>query len=102
MPTETNATKQEDQDPVDNSLSMREAFGFAWEMGYTMTIPLVAFALGGRLLDKYMNTSPAFLLIGIFVSIIVSSILLGIKATQIISRTCGVNPFAEKDKNEKE
>ena len=102
MPTEPNTTQNGDQDSVDNSLSMREAFGFAWEMGYTMTIPLVALALGGRFLDKYLNSSPAFLLIGIFLSVIVSSILLGIKATQIINRTCGVKPFTKKDNNEQE
>ncbi|MBD3281662.1 hypothetical protein GF391_02855 [Candidatus Uhrbacteria bacterium] len=66
-----------------------EALGFAWEMGYTMAIPLVALALGGRLLDRYLNTSPAFLLTGILLSIIASSILVGIKATKIIKKVSG-------------
>ena len=99
MPTEPNPTPPKNKESVDIAFPLREAFGFAWEMGYTMTIPLVAFALGGRLLDKYLNTSPTFLLIGIFISIIVSSVLLGLKATQIINRTCGLKALTEKDKN---
>lgn len=63
-----------------------EALGFAWEMGYTMAIPLVALAIGGRLLDQHLDTSPAFLLIGILVSIIISSTLVGMKATKIINQ----------------
>jgi len=72
--------------PVDNGLSLREAFGLAWEMGYTMAIPLVLLALAGRLLDKYYQTSPLFLLIGIILSIVISSILVGKKAISIISK----------------
>ncbi|MDD5725849.1 MAG: AtpZ/AtpI family protein [Patescibacteria group bacterium] len=71
---------------MDNGLSLRQAFGLAWEMGYTMAIPLVVLALTGRLLDKYYQTSPLFLLIGIILSIIISSILVGKKAISIISK----------------
>ncbi len=63
-----------------------EALGFAWEMGYTMAIPLVALTLGGRLLDRHLDTSPIFLLTGIMLSIIASSILVGAKATKIINQ----------------
>lgn len=80
-------------------LSVAEAFGFAWEMGYTMAIPLVLLALGGRLLDKWLNTSPVLLLVGIFASIVVSSILLGFKATEIIGRTCPVRKSPEDQKS---
>ncbi len=72
--------------PKKDGLTGWEALGFAWEMGYTMAIPLVALALGGRLLDRHFGTSPAFLLIGIIVSIAISSILVGIKATKIINK----------------
>jgi hypothetical protein len=79
-----------DKKPIqDRGLTGWEALGFAWEMGYTMAIPLVALALGGRFLDRYLNTSPAFLLTGIMLSIIASSILVGIKATKIIKKVSG-------------
>lgn len=85
MTTEQGELKNELKKPVDNGLSLSEAFGLAWQFGYTMAIPLVVFALGGRLLDKHFNTSPLFLLIGIIVSIAISSILIGTKAVKIIS-----------------
>ncbi|MDF1497504.1 MAG: AtpZ/AtpI family protein [Patescibacteria group bacterium] len=79
------------QNPVkkptkDTGLTGWEALGFAWELGYTMAIPLVALALGGRLLDRYLDTSPAFLLTGILISIVLSSILVGTKAMKLINQ----------------
>lgn len=99
MPTEPNKPNEGKKEAADNALSVRDAFGFAWEMGYTMAIPLVLLALGGRLLDRYLQTSPIFLLIGIVISIIVSSILLGFKAAQIIGRTCGTGIDKDNDKD---
>ncbi|OGG39052.1 hypothetical protein A2116_02120 [Candidatus Jorgensenbacteria bacterium GWA1_49_17] len=58
----------------------------AWELGYTIAIPLVALALGGRFLDKSFDTSPIFLLIGIFVSIFISSFLIYRKTKKILSQ----------------
>jgi len=84
------ASVDNQQTDTGTTLSVAEAFGFAWEMGYTMAIPLILLALGGRMLDKWLDASPVFLLIGILVSIIVSSILLGFKATEIIGRTCQI------------
>ncbi|MEW6407971.1 MAG: AtpZ/AtpI family protein [Patescibacteria group bacterium] len=45
----------------------------AWELGYTIAIPIVLSALLGRFLDKKFDTSPWFLLLGIFLSIFISS-----------------------------
>lgn len=49
------------------------ALGFAWQLGYSIVVPIVVFALAGRVLDKKLDTSPWFLLGGILASIIVSS-----------------------------
>lgn len=46
----------------------------AWRMGYTIALPIVLLALGGRLLDRRFNTSPTFLLIGILLSIVLSTL----------------------------
>jgi F0F1-type ATP synthase assembly protein I len=54
--------------------SFWQALGIAWELGYVIAIPIVVFALGGRLLDKHFHTSPWLLLAGILISIIISSI----------------------------
>ncbi len=86
MTTEPLGNKPNQNRPADKGLSVAQAFKFAWEMGYTMAIPLVLLALGGRLLDKHFNISPVFLLTGILASIVISSILLGFKAVSIFSR----------------
>ena len=55
---------------------MAQAFSLAWELGYLIVIPLVIFALGGRWLDKQYGTSPWFLLGGLVLSIIITTISL--------------------------
>lgn len=49
------------------------AVGLAWQLGYTIAIPIVIFALAGRYLDKKLGTAPWLLLLGILVSIAISS-----------------------------
>lgn len=46
----------------------------AWRMGYTIALPIVLLALGGRLIDKRFDTSPIFLLTGTFLSIVISTL----------------------------
>jgi len=62
------------------------ALGLAWEMGYTIAVPLVAFALGGRWLDHKFGTSPWILLTGVFVSIPISTIVIYWKMVKIIGK----------------
>ena len=45
------------------------AVSLAWELGYTIAVPLVIFALGGRFLDKKLGTSPFLLLLGVILAI---------------------------------
>ena len=60
------------------------ALGLAWNLGYTIAVPLVALALGGRFLDKKLGTTPWLLLLGILVSIAVSSYLVYKKTLDIL------------------
>lgn len=85
MITEPKGQKNDQKTVVDNGLSLMQALSLAWQMGYLLAIPLVALALAGRLLDKRLDTSPLFLLIGIGLSIVISSILVAKKALEIIS-----------------
>lgn len=41
------------------------ALGLAWEMGFIIAIPAVLFGFGGAYLDKWLGTSPLFLLLGL-------------------------------------
>jgi ATP synthase protein I len=60
------------------------ALGFAWELGYSIAVPLVVFALAGRLLDKYLGTSPWLLLVGLLVAIVSSSYIVYKKTIKIM------------------
>ena len=59
-------------------------FSLAMELGYTIAIPIILLALLGRLIDKNINTSPWFLLMGIFISILLTSWLIYKKVLKII------------------
>ncbi len=60
------------------------ALGLAWNLGYTIAVPIVIFALAGRFLDKKLGTSPWMLLAGILVSIVLSSWLVYKKTLDIM------------------
>lgn len=48
------------------------ALGLAWELGYLIALPIAVLGFGGALLDKKLGTSPAFILIGVALSLIIS------------------------------
>lgn len=60
------------------------ALSLAWNLGYTIAIPIVVLALGGRFLDKRFDTSPLFLLLGVLLSIIISTLGVYRKVKKII------------------
>ena len=60
------------------------ALGFAWELGYSIVIPIVIFALAGRLLDKKLDTAPWLLILGILISIIVTTVLVYQKTIKVM------------------
>ncbi len=53
-----------------------QAFSLAWELGYSIAVPLVLFALGGRWIDRTYGTTPWFLLGGMGLAITFTTILL--------------------------
>jgi len=62
---------------------LSSAFGLVFELGYIIAIPAVMFAVGGRMLDRYFDSSPLFLLVGILVAVILSSYSVYIKIKNI-------------------
>ena len=71
-------------DRREENASAWSALSLAWELGYTIAVPIVVFALVGRVLDKKLDSSPWLLLIGIFLSILASSWLVYFKMIKII------------------
>ncbi len=82
LDNETNKTKP-----------MWQALSLAWELGYTIAVPLVVLALAGRFADKWLGTSPWLLLVGVFVSIIITTWLVYRKTKAIVS----LSPMPESD-----
>lgn len=72
-----------------------QALGLAWQLGYTIAVPIVIFALAGRLLDKWLQTSPWLLLLGVFISIIITTWLIYRKTKDIV--TTGVSAISGGD-----
>jgi len=68
---------------LDKSFS---ALSLAWQLGYTIAVPLVAFALGGRWLDKKLGTTPFLLLLGVLLAVAVSSWAVWKKTLDIIGK----------------
>lgn len=62
------------------------ALSLAWELGYTIAVPLVVLVLGGRWLDRRLDTSPWLLLVGVFISIPISTVVIYVKMMKIIDR----------------
>ncbi|TSD01872.1 MAG: Uncharacterized protein Athens071425_275 [Parcubacteria group bacterium Athens0714_25] len=56
----------------------------AWELGYTIAIPLIFFALLGRFLDRKLESSPWMFLAGVVFSIVISVYLVYKKTEKII------------------
>lgn len=68
--------------PIVNSFS---ALSLAWELGYLITIPLVFFALLGRWADKTYHTSPLFMVIGLILALVVTSVAVYQKTVKLTS-----------------
>ncbi len=68
----------------ENKENIWSMLSLAWELGYLIALPLVAFALVGRFLDQHFNTSPWLFLLGILLSIFVSVYIVCKKIKEII------------------
>ena len=85
-----------DKDDNKNGQKTWSALSLAWQLGYSIAIPLVLLALLGRFLDKRFGTSPWLLLVGIFLSLIVSTFAVYYKTVKILSETESESKEAQK------
>jgi len=60
----------EQKQKEEERLNSTKLIAFAYDVGFAIIVPLVILALAGRFLDKKLNTSPVFLIIGLLVSLI--------------------------------
>jgi len=64
-----NKKQQSEQAKKMNWLS---TLSLAWELGYTIAIPIVVLGFGGAYADKKLGTTPLFILIGIAFAMILT------------------------------
>jgi F0F1-type ATP synthase assembly protein I len=62
------------------------AYGLALSLGYMIVVPILVFGIGGVLLDKYLNSFPIFILIGFFLAMTASLMIVYTKTKDIISQ----------------
>ncbi|MBI2474745.1 MAG: AtpZ/AtpI family protein [Candidatus Taylorbacteria bacterium] len=77
-------TKESNQEADKREAKQFKAWALAGELGYTIAIPIVVFALLGRLADKSWGTGPWLLLLGIVMSILISTWLVYRKTIDIL------------------
>lgn len=87
----------DDNKKTARNVSIWKVMSWAWELGYRITLPIVIFAIAGRLLDKHFNTRFIFLLAGVFLSFIVSSILVMLKSLSLIKEIENNNSTSDKN-----
>lgn len=59
--------------------------GIVGQIGFMVTVPLIGFALLGRMADKAIGTSPLFFLVGVIGAIILSTILIYRKTSKLMN-----------------
>jgi F0F1-type ATP synthase assembly protein I len=59
---------------IDTNKGLWLALNLAWEMGYLIAIPVLVLGIGGAYLDKYLATSPLFILSGFALAMLFSSV----------------------------
>ncbi len=82
--------------PKHNHSTTFAALGLAWELGYTIAVPLVVLALLGRLADRHFGTSPWLLLTGVLFSIVISTVLILRKTKAIMTAADSSTGTADK------
>jgi len=59
------------------------AIGFVWNVFFSIALPTVLFALGGRWIDRRLETTPWFTVIGLILSMIVVVLLVRRQARRL-------------------
>jgi F0F1-type ATP synthase assembly protein I len=74
-----------------------QALNLLGQLGYIIAIPLVVLALLGRFLDKKYDTSPWLLIVGMFFSLMISSVWVYKKSAEIMAAAIDNDKKDKKD-----
>jgi F0F1-type ATP synthase assembly protein I len=70
------------------------AIGIVWELTYIIAIPVIVFGVAGAYLDKYLHTSPLFLVLGCLLAL--GSSVVGV--LHVMRRMVGGDPQTVAEK----
>lgn len=56
----------------------------AWNLGFIIAVPVFLFGFGGAYLDKYLGTSPAFIITGFVLAVVLSGVGVYRKVKEIL------------------
>ncbi|MDP2656685.1 MAG: AtpZ/AtpI family protein [bacterium] len=72
--------------------------GLALNIGWQIAIPLVVCALAGRMIDRVWHTTPLFFLMGVIISLLLSSWLVVRIVSRVITATADTHTDIKTDK----
>ncbi|MDO8583873.1 MAG: AtpZ/AtpI family protein [bacterium] len=73
-----------DQKPLlPKAVGTWQAIGFVWDLLILIAVPTIFFALAGRWLDSRWHTSPLFSVLGLFLALGVTLVLMVRKAKKL-------------------
>ncbi len=70
----------------------------AWDLGWMIALPIVLLAIGGAMLDKKFQSSPWFLLGGIGLAFVISSVMVYGKVMRVMADLSMNEDLMEDDK----
>ncbi len=73
-------------------ISKFEALGFVWEVFMAIALPTTACAFAGRWADARFQTSPWLTLLGLFIALALSGLIISRQAMQFSKRLKKTNP----------
>ncbi len=69
----------------DDRSTLWKSLSLAWQLGYSIALPLVIFGLVGRFLDNTFGTSPWVMLGGIIIAAVTSTVWVVVRATKLMA-----------------
>lgn len=78
--------------PKTKDMSLLMSLNLAFELGYIIALPAALFGFLGAFVDKRMETSPLFIILGFVLAFVISAFTVWQKVRAIIREQYGENP----------
>ncbi|MBI4975253.1 AtpZ/AtpI family protein [Candidatus Peregrinibacteria bacterium] len=83
---------------ADKNVKAWTAYQLAMNLGYMIVLPILAFAIGGVLLDKYFDSFPIFIFTGFLLAMVSGLTVVYIKTKDIIVQGVGQGKSSKNNK----